>query len=293
MNNKLMMALVFLIFQLMLPAATGSSQSEKPVVSFGVNLQYNPISMYKRYQPLMDYLTQNTPYVFELKISRDYLEALRYLKYNTTQISFLGDIAFVEARLRFGAVPILKPLSEDGRPSYRSAIVVPRTSGLYSLEDLKGKKVAFGNLHSTSGNMFPRYLLLSKRIYMKELGSYANFSNHEEVAKAVLRGDYDAGAVNDATAEKYSSSGLRVLAYSDPIPTSPIVVRSDAPKALIKAVTDALLKLDRTNPAHEKLMSSWDDSLKHGFTTANLTDYRIISRMFKTIPYSCGKGCHR
>lgn len=293
MKNILLIAAVFLVFQFLLPSAICSNQSDKPVIRFGVNLQYNPISMYKRYQPLMDYLTHNTPYRFELKISRDYLECLRYLKYNTTQISFLGDIAFVEARLRFGAIPILKPLSEDGRPAYRSAIVVSSSSPLYSLQDLKGKKVAFGNLHSTSGNLFPRYLLLNKRVYLQELGSFTNFSNHDEVAKAVLRGDYDAGAVNDITADKYSASGLRVLAYSEPIPTSPIVVRSDAPKALTKTVSDALLKLDRNNPAHEKLMASWDESLKNGFTTASLSDYRLISRMFKTIPYSCGKGCHR
>ncbi|WP_243374064.1 phosphate/phosphite/phosphonate ABC transporter substrate-binding protein [Geotalea sp. SG265] len=293
MKNILRIAAVFLVFLFLLPSAVSSTHSEKPVIRFGVNLQYNPISMYKRYQPLMDYLTQNTPYRFELKISRDYLECLRYLKYNTTQISFLGDIAFVEARLRFGAIPILKPLGEDGRPAYRSAIVVSSSSSLHSLQDLKGKKVAFGNLHSTSGNLFPRYMLLNKRVYLQELGGFTNFSNHDEVAKAVLRGDYDAGAVNDTTADKYSASGLRVLAYSDPIPTSPIVVRSDAPKALTKAVTDALLKLDRNNPTHEKLMASWDDSLKNGFTTASLSDYRLISRMFKTIPYSCGKGCHR
>lgn len=292
MKSKLLFSVVFLAL-LVAPLSTARSRTtEKPVVRFGVNLRYNPISMYKRYQPLMDYLTQNTPYRFELKISRDYLEALRFLKYGTTQLGFLGDIAFVEARLRFGAVPILMPLREDGRPSYRSAIVVPRTSPLNSLQDLKGKKVAFGNLHSTSGNLFPRYLLLSKRVYMQELGSFTNLRNHDEVARAVLRGEYDAGAVNDITAEKYRKEGLRVLAYSDPIPTAPIVVRGDAPKQLVKAVTDALLMLDRTNPSHEKLMSNWDDTFKHGFTTANLSDYRQVSRMFKTIPSSCGKGCH-
>ncbi len=292
MKRTLSFLLIVLMLLVAPPNAARSGTTEKPVVRFGVNLRYNPISMYKRYQPLMDYLTQHTPYRFELKIGRDYLEALRYLKYGSTQIGLLGDIAFVEARLRFGAVPILMPLREDGRPSYRSAIVVPRNSPLSSLQDLKGKSLALGNIHSTSGNFFPRYLLLSKRIYLRELGSVANLRNHDAVARAVLRGEYDAGAVNDLTAEKYRKEGLRVLAYSDPIPTAPIVVRKDAPRQLVKAVSDALLALDRTNPAHKKIMRNWDDTLRYGFTTANVSDYRQVARMFKTIPSSCGKGCH-
>jgi phosphonate transport system substrate-binding protein len=35
--------------------------AEKPVIRFGVIPRYNPLVMYKRYQPIMDYLTAETP----------------------------------------------------------------------------------------------------------------------------------------------------------------------------------------------------------------------------------------
>jgi phosphonate transport system substrate-binding protein len=61
---------------------------------------------------------------------------------------------------------------------------------------------------------------------------------------------------------------------------------------MIKSVTNALMKLDPANPADAKKMRTWDESLKHGFTRAHVSDYRQIYLMFRSIPTGCGKGCH-
>ena len=273
--------------------ATPVLAADKPLVRFGVIPRYNPVVMYKRYQPIMDYLTQNTPYRFELKISRDYPEAVRYLRDGVTQISSLGDVTFIEASTLYGAIPILKPLNENGVPCYRSAIIVQNDSPLKSLYDLQDKTVAFGSSHSTSGNLIPRYLLWNNGIRLQDLALFTNLKHHDAVAKAILKGQYDAGAVKDVIAKKYMSYGLRVLAYSDPLPSVPLVVRKEAPPEFIRAVKKALLKLDRNNPEHKRIMSTWDDEFKNGFAEANSNDYRKIFSMIRNIPTGCGYGCHR
>jgi len=278
-----------LLFALAIPVLA----DDKPLVRFGVIPRYNPVVMYKRYQPIMDYLTQNTPYHFELKISRDYPEAVRYLRDGVTQISSLGDVTFIEARTLYGAIPILKPLNENGIPYYRSAIIVQNDSPLKSLHDLKDRTVAFGSSHSTSGNLIPRYLLWNNGIRLQDLALFTNLKHHDAVAKAILKGQYDAGAVKDVIAKKYMSYGLRVLAYSDPLPSVPFVVRKEAPPEFIRAVKKALLKLDRNNPEHKRIMSTWDDEFKNGFAEANSNDYRKIFSMIRDIPTGCGYGCHR
>lgn len=288
-----MKRVTFLIFFILLVTLLQASATDKPLVRFGVIPRYNPVVMYKRYQPIMDYLTQNTPYHFELKISRDYPEAVRYLRDGVTQISSLGDVTFIEASTLYGAIPILKPLNQEGIPYYRSAIIVPYNSPLTSLHDLKGKTVVFGSPHSTSGNLVPRYLLWDNGVRLQELASFSNLKHHDAVAKAILKGQYDAGAVKDIIAKKYMSYGLRVLAYSDPLPSVPFVVRKEAPPDFIKSVKQALLKLDRNNPEHKKIMSTWDDEFKYGFAEANSNDYRKIFRMMRNIPSGCGYGCHR
>ena len=285
---------IFIVLALLASHASMSfgRTGTKPVVTFGVNLRSSPISMYQNYQPLMDYLTETTSYQFELKLTRNYQEGLRALADGTTQIGILGDVAFVEAWLLYGVMPILMPLNADGKPHIRSAIIIPVNSPLHTIKELKGKRIALASIHSTTGNLYPRYLLNLNGIRHNEPGTFTNLDNEDSVAKAVLRGEYDAGAVNEQVARKYENQGLRVLAYSKPIPPGPIVASKGTPKELLKAVTDALLKLDPNNPADAKLTRSWDESLKHGFTRAHVSDYRQIYLMFKSIPSGCGKGCH-
>ena len=280
---------VLSLLVMLLPATA----ADKPLIRFGVIPRYNPLIMYKRYQPIMDYLTAETPYRFELKISRDYPEAVRYLKEGVTQISSLGDVTFAEACAEYAAIPILKPLNKSGLPFYRSAIIVRADSPLKEIKELRGKRVAFGSLHSTSGNLYPRYLLWDNGIPLQQLKSFSNLQHHDAVAKAILKGQYDAGAVKDVVAEKYRSHGIRVLAWSKPIPAVPLVMRKDSPPELVAAITGALLKLDRTNPRHKEIMKTWDDEFSNGFAPAHQNDYGDIFRMIRAIPTGCGIGCHR
>jgi len=293
MNKKVTFSLL-LALVLAVPLFPGSAlTADKPVVRFGVIPRYNPLVMYKRYQPIMDYLSAETPYRFELKISKDYPEAVRFLQQGVTQVSSLGDVTFAEANVQYSAIPILKPLNRDGTPFYRSAIIVRSDSKVKNLRELRGKTVAFGSPHSTSSNLIPRYLLWENGVGLRDLKGYVNLQHHDAVAKAILKGQYDAGAVKDVVAEKYKSHGLRILAWSAPIPSVPLVVRKDAPPGVVKALTTALLKLDRGNPKHQAIMKNWDDEFCYGFAPAAIEDYRGIFRMIREIPKGCGSGCHR
>lgn len=288
-----MRCMALIVSTLLLVMQLPATAADKQVIRFGVIPRYNPLVMYKRYQPIMDYLTAETPYRFELKISRDYPEAVRFLREGITQVSSLGDVTFAEASTQYAAVPILKPRNRDGVPYYRSAIIVRNDSPLKGIRELRGRTMAFGSPHSTSGNLIPRYLLWDNGIGLRDLKSFTNLQHHDAVAKAILKGQFDAGAVKDVVAEKYKTHGLRILAWSAPIPAVPLVVRNDAPADVVKALTTALLKLDRKNPAHRKMMQTWDDEFRNGFAPAAKEDYQGIFRMIREIPHGCGSGCHK
>lgn len=288
-----MRCMALIVSTLLLVMQLPATAADKQVIRFGVIPRYNPLVMYKRYQPIMDYLTAETPYRFELKISRDYPEAVRFLREGITQVSSLGDVTFAEASTQYAAVPILKPRNRDGVPYYRSAIIVRSDSPLKGIRELRGRTMAFGSPHSTSGNLIPRYLLWDNGIGLRDLKSFTNLQHHDAVAKAILKGQFDAGAVKDVVAEKYKTHGLRILAWSAPIPAVPLVVRNDAPADVVKALTTALLKLDRKNPAHLKMMQTWDDEFRNGFAPAAKEDYQGIFRMIRDIPHGCGIGCHK
>jgi phosphonate transport system substrate-binding protein len=268
------------------------AQQDRDTVYFGVIPRYNPMVMYRSHQPLMDYLSETTPYKFELKLSRDYLQTVEMLKDGRVQIASLGDVTFAEACEAFDAMPILKPLNSRGEPFYRSAIVVGPNSSIHSLDDLRGRTFAFGDLHSTSGNLIPRDFLFRNGITLFDLGGFINLASHDEVARDVLKGRVDAGAVKDIVAEQYLAHGLKILALSEPIPSVPLVVRKDASPELIDAVSQALLAIDPNDPEWKAKTQDWNSEFSHGYVPAKEEDYEPIMALMDSIATGCGIRCH-
>lgn len=274
-------------------AATKGAAAAKPVVYFGVSLRFHPITIYERYQPMLDYLTSNTPYRFELKIGRDYRETLEFLTEGKTDVVSIGDGGLMKAILLAGAVPVVKPLNPSGKPFYRSCLIVPNNSPIRALADLKGKRLALGYHHSTTGNLVPRDLLVKNGVKLTSLGALANLRHHSDVARAVLKGEYDAGFVKESTARRFFAEGLRVVYCSPELPSIPLLVRRDAPRDLAASLTAALTRLNPKDPAHRKIMESWDTEYQQGFVPAKVSQYRELVGMFQTSKrLGCGSGCH-
>ncbi len=269
-----------------------STTVAKPIVYFGVISRYNPRIMFEEYQPIMDYLTRETEYKFELKLGKTYEDAVEFLKTGKVQIASLGAVTYLEAHARFGAVPILRPLNQLGKPYYRSILVVRNESPIKSLAELKGHSLAFASIHSTSGNLIPRYYLAVAGIHLRDLSAFENLKHHDSVAKAVLMGKFDAGAMKDIIAYKYLDKGLRILYASDPIPSVPLVVRPDYDPRIVAAVKKALLKIDPHDPATQKMLSTWNAEFRHGFVETSDKDYAGIRNMLNDIPRRCGNSCH-
>jgi len=175
--------------------------------------------MYEKYQPLLDYLSEKTPYTYELVLKKNYEATVNAFGLGEIDVALLGPLTYLEAHAKYGAASILKSVGINGRSDYRSVIITRNDSLIKSPSDLGGKSFAFASSKSTSGNLIPRYLLANAGIHLSELGVYTNFGYHDSVVKAVLKGQADAGAVRESVAMKYMPLGIRIIAESGPIPT--------------------------------------------------------------------------
>jgi phosphonate transport system substrate-binding protein len=255
----------------------------KQAVPFGFCPKYNPRIMYQLYQPFINYLNENTPYQFEIKLSRIYQDTIDGLGRGEIVIASCGPVSYIKAREKYDVKPIARALSKDGKPYYQGIIIVRRDSPIQTLPDLKGKSFAFGQAWSTASHILPEYYLLKSNIHLRDLSNYSFLRHHDSVANAVLKGEFDAGAVKDVIAYKYEPKGLRFIHRSEPIPTVPVVARADAPTEMVKSVKDALLKLDPKNPEHLKWMAQWDEEFKYGFTEASDSDYNPIRKILRLV----------
>lgn len=265
---------------------------DRKTVYFGVIPRDNPRIMYEKYQPLLDYLAEKTPYRYELVLKKNYEETVTALGNGETDVALLGPLTYLEAHARYNAVSILKPKGVDGSASYRSVIIRKRDTRISSPAELKGKSVAFASTKSTSGNLVPRYLLANSGIHLDELGSYANFDYHDSVVKAVLKGQFTAGAVRDSVARKYRKLGIEKISESEPVPTGPLVVGPGTPYAVIENIKKALLALNPGNSSDLKVLQRLDEDYRNGFTEASDGDYVDIRSKINAVPQTCGRGCH-
>ncbi len=260
-------------------------------VHFGVIPRDNPLIAYEKYQPLIDHLTELTPYTFELVLKKTYDETISALGNGEIDVAFLGPLTYLHARVDYGVIPIVKGVTAKGTAYYTSVVVVREGSPVQNLADLKGKSMAFASLKSTSGNLMPRYLLANEGIHVKDLLRYRQFDFQDSVVKWVLKGEYDAGAVRQSVAEKYVPFGLKIIGSSHPIPTGPLVAGSKTPASVIKVIRNTLLEIN-DNEAGRAVLKNVDAEMKNGFTAVSDSDYEQIRKLINAVPKGCGIGCH-
>lgn len=262
-------------------AASTTAWAAQPVMKFGVDPRYSPRELFERYQPLLDFLQQSTGYHFELHLTKTYEEGIRDLGSGVVQLGSYGAVSYIVAQARSGGLrPILRGLGREGNGLYRAAIVSREDRGIRDLKDLRGRSLAFGSPFSTQGYLLPRAMLEQAGIGLAELKESARLGSHTSVAREVLLGKYDAGAVSDIKAREYEELGLRVIATSDAVPSSPIVAARGADSRMVEAVRRALLGLE-VHGRHRALVKPWDQELAYGLMETRDADYEGLRELVK------------
>jgi len=260
-----------------LPQAPAAAQAKavqsKQVVYVGVISRYTPTTIYQGYQPIMDYLTEVTPYRFELKLGRTYWETVELLASGKVTVAFLGRRVYLQGRDRHGLTAILKPLNDDFQPTFQDAVITRNDSGIRSLQDLVGRSVAMPSQDSYSGNWLKAEGFTAGGQGKFPLKKIQHFEHHHTVVYQVLRGNFDAGVVRESVAEEYEGKGISIVARAKPVPGSPIVTTKHHDPAIVGAFTRALLAVDPRKPEFADRLAAWDTEFRHGFAAATDRDY--------------------
>jgi phosphonate transport system substrate-binding protein len=260
------------------PSNASNPGKEKTLLYVGVISRYPPNIIFKGYQPIIDYLNQNDKFHFELKLSTSYSETLDQLINGEVVVAFFGSLLYVKAHGQYGIIPILKPLNEDFKPFFKSVFFTKKISKINSIKDLRGKTVALPSQESFSGNWLIQYELIKHNIRESDIKVIKNFSYHQNVIFQVLNGSFDAGVVKDRVIKEYKDRDIKVIAYSEDVPGSPIVAVKNYNKDAISIIKSLLLKIDLTKTYYQNLVKNWDKEFLFGFVEAKDSDYDLIRK---------------
>lgn len=243
-------------------------------IRFGVVPLESPATMFKKFSPLVEYLSRRLGSPVDLRIAVDFEGAIRDVGQNVTQLCYMTPSTFIEASKKYGVSVLVKALRE-GKPYHHAVIITRMDSDLKTLEDLKGRTFAFGDKRSTSSHIIPRAMLKQAGIDLPDLKYYNYLGHHDDVVKAVLKGDFDAGGVMESEAYRFKDKGIRFLKFSDDIPEFNICYNPSISEADLSIIKSALISLRDTDPEGATILKSIDESYT-GFTEAKDSDYDTI-----------------
>ncbi|MBI5213812.1 MAG: phosphate/phosphite/phosphonate ABC transporter substrate-binding protein [Nitrospirae bacterium] len=224
-----------------------SEELLKEVGSFKMNLfgavpLENAVVMNRKFTPLVEYLNKKLGMDYIIKVGKDYAEAIDDLGAGRVHISSQTPTTYIEGKHKYGT-KLLGYFAKDGSPTYKSAIVASKASAIKSVNEIRGKRFAFGSEKSTGSTLVPMAMLAETGIALKDLSHYAYLGSHDIVANAVLKEEFDAGGMMESVVSQFADKGLVALKISEPIPQFPICVNKDLDEELVEKIKEALLSI--------------------------------------------------
>jgi len=201
------------------------------------------------------------------------------------QVDFVltGPAEYVVFNARLDAQPVVV----WERPDYYSNLVVLDSSPVQTPADLKGQKISFGEIGSTSQHLGP-VTILAEAGLTYSVDYEPVFLNRNVAVEALISGEIAAIGLNrthiESITEKFPDQSFRVIASGEPLPSDLLVVSPTVSPEVVNLVRQTfvdhgpdLLAAVTSTEANAKFIGG-------GFTTnVDDTDYDLVRNMFANI----------
>lgn len=220
----------------------------------------SPRENFRFYAPLMDYLAQKLGRPVEFLQRPTYSEINELFRNGLADVAFVCDYAYVLGHMEFGMRFLAAP-QVSGQITYHSLLIVPAESDARFLEDLRGKRFAFSDPLSSSGWLYPVYLLMLKGERPETFFSRTVFTySHDNTVRAVADWHVDGGAVDSLVYDLMVrrspelSRRLRVIGKSPAWGNPPIVVHPRVDASLRESLLRLFLTMDQ-DPSAKRFLA--------------------------------------
>lgn len=239
-------------------------------------------------EKLAELLKKYTGLTFEVTVPTSYAAVVSAMGAGKVDVGWLSPLPYVIAHDQYGVQVVLRTI-RDNSDKYWSFIIARTDTGINKLEDLKGKRFAYGDPVSTSGCLYARELIRSKGYDPDKFFSQVIYAGaHDKVVMAVYNKQVDGGAiyggvVSDAR-EKVADTikdvmqKTKVIAKSAPIPNDTVSVRKGFPQKLTKKLVEGLMKVAKSDEGRVAIMTLYGID---GFVPAKDSDYDTVRKVAK------------
>ena len=226
----------------------GDQNTKASPYSFYVVPQLAVSETYLAWTPVLDQIGKRLNVCFDLKVPSGIPLFERDLIEGKPDFAFMNPYHLLPAKTSHGYIPIIA----DGENKLSGIIVVRKDSGIRSLKELDGAKLAFPAPNSMAASLLIRITLDQRNIQITP--EYVK--THGNVYRSVALGDYIAGGGVNYTFQRESpalKNELRVLFETQKITPHPVAVHPRVSAQIRQAVARIFIELGKDSRMKNKL----------------------------------------
>lgn len=242
-------------------------------IRFGSVTMDTPAVMYQRLKPLTAYLSEKLGLPVSIKVAANMSSAINEIAKGNVELAYLTPVAYIRSHQK-GKTRILVKAITKNQSSFQLMIFVREDSPIKTIEDLAGKRFAFGDKKA----LLQRATVVGAGMSLEKLGSYDFLGHPRNILLSVLHNDFDAGVVKDTEAYIWEDKGIRILYASPQLPPFNIAVASHVDDKMYQKLRDALLLLDANKPKDLEVLYALDNKY-NGFAAADDKEYDIVRKL--------------
>ena len=296
MKNAVRRVLVALLAVCALTVFTCSKQDELGSEGDPIKMYFVPSAEVDKVltsgSAIAEHLKEVTGYEFETAVPTHYSAVIEAMGTDEADIAWLATFSYILAHEKHGVDVALKTV-RYGDHQYRGQIIAQKDSGIKSLEDVNGKKIAYTDAASTSGFIYPSALFAQMGI---QPGETFFAGGHPQAVLAVYEGTADVGctywspprsdgSVGDArraVRETYPDVAEKVVivGFTDWIPNDTVSFREGFPAEMRDKIVTALKAYAASETGQEVLGDLYNIT---GLVDATDADYDVVRRSLEAL----------
>lgn len=246
------------------------------------------------WQPFLDHMSELTGkpvQFFPVQSNAAQIEAMRAGRLHVAGFNTGSNPLAVACA---GFRPFAMMAREDGSFGYEMEIITHADSGISSVEDLKGRQLAFTSETSNSGFKAPSALLASEFDLLAERDFTPAFSGaHDQSILGVANKDYDAASIANSVRKRMiardviAEDAVQIIYTSQTFPTTGYGTAYNLHPDLQEKVQEAFFTFDWTGTSMEE---EFQNSGESQFIPINFQEFWSVIRQIDEangVSYSC------